>query len=182
MKIKKLPICHVNVRSLLAQTHLLELEILTASHSIDVLCLSKTWLSADRAPSSSNIMLPGFQLAARHDRAVGCGGGVAIYMWNGVAAAPLPLSCSVECVGIQLSFEKRRKFNVVTAYRPPCSSMSDFIDDLESCLFEGGALAHHPLCLVGDFNCKSAQWWNVKSDSADGRLLECCRTQPATSC
>ena len=100
MKIKKLSICHVNVRSLLAQTRLLELGILTASHSIDVLCLSETWLSADRAPPSSNIMLPGFQLAARRDRAVGRGGGVAIYVRNGVAAAPLPLSCSVECVGV----------------------------------------------------------------------------------
>ena len=79
----------------------------------------------------------------------------------------------MECVGVQLSFEKRGKFNVITAYRPPCSSMFDFIDDLESCLFEGGALAHHPLCLVGGFNCKSAQWWNGQSDSADGRLLEC---------
>ena len=57
MKGKKLSICHVNVRSLLSQTRLLDLEILTGSHCIDILCLSETWLSPSRAPLSSNIAL-----------------------------------------------------------------------------------------------------------------------------
>ena len=44
-RIKALRICHINVRSLLTQARLLDLEILTAAHDIDILCLTETWLS-----------------------------------------------------------------------------------------------------------------------------------------
>ena len=44
-KLCSLNICRVNIRSLLAESRLIELESLCAAQNIDVLCLSETWLS-----------------------------------------------------------------------------------------------------------------------------------------
>ena len=45
-------VCHVNVRSLLAATRLIDLDILCASYELDVLCLSETWLSTSLVPTT----------------------------------------------------------------------------------------------------------------------------------
>ena len=93
-------------------------------------------------------------------------------MRDGLATTPISLPTSLECVGIQLSLAKRLKLNVVSVYRPPSSSMTDFLDDLEFCLLKDGSFATHPLCAVGDFNCRSALWWNGQTVTKDGSLLE----------
>ena len=64
---KRLKICHVNVRSLLANLKLLDLELLCASADVDVLCVTETWLSSKVA--SSQVSLPGFQPPFQCDRA-----------------------------------------------------------------------------------------------------------------
>ena len=52
-----------------ADIRLLDLEILAASNAIDVLCVSKTWLSDICAkPVSPRVNLPGFQTPFRCDR------------------------------------------------------------------------------------------------------------------
>ena len=70
-----LTIAHVNVRSILANTCLLDLEILAASNAIDVLCVSETWLSDTCAkPGSPCVNLPGFLTPFRCDRIGNCRG------------------------------------------------------------------------------------------------------------
>ena len=49
---KCLTVCHVNVRSLSAPTRLVDLEILCANNSVDILCLSETWLSPSHSSST----------------------------------------------------------------------------------------------------------------------------------
>ena len=57
-----LKICHVNARSLLAPGRLIDLEILCANNSVDVLCVTETWLSPSRAQDGSlQVSIPGFQ-------------------------------------------------------------------------------------------------------------------------
>ena len=172
--IKNLAVCHVNVRSLLAQTRLLDLEILSPIHNVDILCLSETWLSATRAPTSASIPLPGYQVAARRDRLDRRGGGVVIFARNELSVTPLllPPSLCIECTGVQLSLTRRRKLNILFAYRPPNSSMVDFLEELDTVMSSACCLGNHPLCLVGDFNCKSKLWWSGQNSCADGRLLE----------
>ena len=86
-KLCSLNICHVNIRSLLAESRLIELESLCAAQNIDVLCLSETWLSPSRAkPGASLVNIPGFQPPFRRDRLHGRGGGVAVYVRNGLNA------------------------------------------------------------------------------------------------
>ena len=127
---KKLTVCHVNVRSLLSPSRLLDVDILTAVHNIDVLCLSETWLSA--LTPTSYINLNGFYLASRRDRQDRRGGGVAIFVRNHLIVSPLSLSSStnIECTGVQIALSKRRKLNIITAYRPPDFPAATFIDDL----------------------------------------------------
>ena len=74
-------VCHVNVRSLCAPGRLLDLEILSANHSPDVLCLTETWLTSMK--TSASVSLPGYQPLFRRDR-VGNSGGVAIYVRFGL--------------------------------------------------------------------------------------------------
>ena len=115
--IKNLAVCHVNVRSLLAQTRLLDLEILSSIHNVDILCLSETWLSATRAPTSASIPLPGYQVAARRGRLDRRGGGVVIFARNELSVTPLllPPSLCIECTGVQLSLTRRRKLTILLA-------------------------------------------------------------------
>ena len=78
---KSISLFQVNVRSICAPSRLLDLEILTAKHSFDVLCVTETWLTASKPSSSINI--PGYQSPIRKDRAETSGGGVAIYVRSG---------------------------------------------------------------------------------------------------
>ena len=79
MKQLSLKVCHVNVRSLCAATHLLDLELLCAAHDVDVLCVTETWLSNSSVKiNSSLINLLDFQPPFRRDRSDHRGGGVAV--------------------------------------------------------------------------------------------------------
>ena len=133
-----LRICHVNVRSLRAESRLFDLELMSASNNIDVLCVSETWLQPTH-PSSS-VIVPGFQPPVRTDRVHGRGGGVAIYVRDGLTAMPVSCSSSsaFECASVSVFFSRRTAVTVTTAYRPPSSDPVAFVDYLEgvvdSCL------------------------------------------------
>ena len=88
---RSLIIANVNARSILADTRLLDLEILTTVNDIDVLCVTETWLSAGCVKhGSARINLPGFQAPFRCDRPDGRrGGGVAVYVRVGLCATQI---------------------------------------------------------------------------------------------
>ena len=75
---------HANVRSIVAPGRKLAIEQLTksSSHGIDILCLTETWLKPKHL--DSYILLPGFQKPFRLDRTSSRGGGVAVYLRNGI--------------------------------------------------------------------------------------------------
>ena len=61
-KLNSLKICHVNIRSPLCESRLIELEILCAAQQVDVLRISETWLSPFRAKAGTSLIdIPGFQ-------------------------------------------------------------------------------------------------------------------------
>ena len=82
VKARRLCICHVNVRSLNTQSRLFDLELMAAGHSVDVLCVSESWLRKEQP--SATVRIPGFELPLRDDRVVGRGEVVAIYVRYGV--------------------------------------------------------------------------------------------------
>ena len=76
-------VAHLNVRSPASVGRLSEIGFLLSVHSIDILCLSETWLKPHHM--SSALLIPGYQPLLRRDRPVGRGGGVAIYLRDGFA-------------------------------------------------------------------------------------------------
>ena len=71
-------ICHVNVRSLVADGRLLNVSSLVSFNNVDMLCLSETWLKPKHL--SSSLLILGFQPSLRCDRLVDRGGRVAAYL------------------------------------------------------------------------------------------------------
>ncbi len=172
---KSLKICHVNVCSLLADTRLLDLEILCANNDIDVLCVTETWLSESRVKhGSAQVNLPGFQAPVRCDRASGRrGGGVAVYVRSDIPAAPVNFNSQLEAVCVRLHLAQRKTVYIAAVYRPPKSDLSapEFVDCLESAMDSIHGSSKRTVCIVGDFNAKSSTWWNGQNTTALGALL-----------
>ena len=174
VKVKSLRICHVNVRSILSMGRLVELEILSSMNDIDILCVTETWLSADRIKEGASVVnIPGFLPPVRRDRAHKRGG-VAIFVRLGLNVSPLHLPPDIEAVGVKLHLPQRKKLNLITVYRPPdgnSESLSSFISTLDSALTNLNSTSDIT-CLVGDFNAKSNHWWrDQKSNQAGVDLL-----------
>ena len=125
---KSFNVCKVNARSLRAPSHLLDLEILS-DYSVDVLCITETWLLNSK--SSQSISLPDFQLPFRKDRNVSPGGGVAIYICTGIAARIIPIPDNTEVICIQLMISRRAKLNVISAYRTPGPNAEVFFQQMK---------------------------------------------------
>lgn len=161
-------VCHANVRSVLAPGRLYELKLLVSMHNIDVLCLSETWLKPKDLNSA--ISLPGFQPPLRLDRSQRRGGGVAIYIKDGIAATRLATSVgNLECLAVKLHFPKRKSLLVLTAYRAPNEDNDVFLDNLEEFLTR---LPVANLLLVGDFNAKHSFWLSSQDTNSEGRALK----------
>lgn len=168
---RKLRVCHANVRSISAPSRLLDLEILTANHDIDVLCLSETWLTNKK--HSNTVSIPGFQLPFRKDRVHSVGGGVAVFVKNGLSASATlpPPTVHIECLCITISLTSRTKLAVVVAYRPPGTSADTFCADLDQFLDMVEKTKPTAICLVGDFNAKVSDWYQQQTTDAAGKLL-----------
>ena len=165
-------ICHVNIRSLLADSRLTELEILCANQDIDVLCLSETWLSSSRAKAGANVInIPGFQPPFRCDRLHSRGGGVAVYVRTGLNAVLSDAQSSLESVSLVLHLPGKRKVSILAVYRPPNSDCSSFLSDLDATLSSLKRSASFLTCVVGDFNSKLSTWWSGQSCDAQGVAL-----------
>jgi len=162
-------ICHFNVRSLVANNRLNELSIFVSSNNVDVLCLSETWLK----PSilSSTLSLPGFQPPLRRDRIGGRGGGVAIYLRDGLSSKTLKCTtpAEIECLAVQLRLPRKKRISILTCYRPPSSDVTKFLDSLDTIFNE---LHHENILLTGDFNAKHSEWFTGQQSDHQGIALK----------
>ena len=167
-RIRDLRICQVNARSLLADSRLLDLQILTEVHNIDVLCVTETWLTSRHADSA--VSLKGYQPPLRFDRPSRRGGGAAVYLRHGLTALSISLSGELEAVALRLFLGNRSLLDFVCLYRPPDVHMFMFISNLEDCLTTVQGSSCRPLCLIGDFNAKHHSWWSGQSSTADRHM------------
>ena len=85
----------MNARSLNAESRLFQLDLMAASNNMDVLCVSESWLNAKHP--STTVRIPGFDLLLRCDRSNGRGGGVAVYVRQG-------LYCTLICCPSSFDF------------------------------------------------------------------------------
>ena len=104
-------VCHINVRSIMAPNRLQELKLFCSMHSPDLLCITDTWLMHKRL--NQTLSIPGYQTLIRCDRQTGKGGGVAVYVRDGLAASRFSTTTSptdLECISLKLDLPKRKKF------------------------------------------------------------------------
>ena len=102
--------------------------------AVDVLTLSETWL--DSNIQDSEICLPGFTLVPRDREGTKSGGGVAIYVRDGL---PFHVRNNIgtgenECLWIELNRAKCKPTLIYCLYRAPNADFTKFISSLENCM------------------------------------------------
>ena len=121
-------------------------------------------------PVASLVNIPGFQPPFRRDRLHGRGGGVAVYVRNGLNAVSTNMLTDLECVKITLHLPGKEKVSVVAVYRPPNFDCSSFVSELDSILTTRNSDSYIT-CVVGDFNAKLSTWWNGQPSDVHGVAL-----------
>ncbi len=137
-----------NIRGLWANFQALRTSIDT---TIDVLCLSETFLSNSRP--DSDIQIPGFQSPIRNDRPA-FGGGSAVYVSNALYAKRKPMleSNDIEIIALEIN-TGRNKILLYVAYRTPSDPVDhDFWNSLQTCIDEGRQSNYPYIVLTGDLN------------------------------
>jgi len=97
---------HLNIRSVVAKS---ELSHLLSNSNLDFLCISETWLQ--HSSSSSVFIMPGYQ-CFRRDRSSGRGGGVLIYVKDGIKCERLMFNSAndLEFVGLKMILSPQMSF------------------------------------------------------------------------
>ena len=121
--LKKLKICHANVRSLKTDGKLDEVRFLADTENMDIITLSETWL--DESFPDQLLTVSGFQPPLRSDRN-SHGGGVAIYVKDSIPCTRRLDLESVHCEFTWAEISTNRGLAFVGVYyRPPGQSASE---------------------------------------------------------
>ena len=142
-------IAHVNVRSLYPKFD--EISLLLTGSSLDVLCLSETWL--DETISNSQIGIPGY-IIERNDRNRQ-GGGVMMYIRESIDyhlrddIASCPSIC-IENIWIEIKLSQDRRCLVCCLYRPPSASTAYYNAILDT--LDKATLDDKDIFVAGDLN------------------------------
>lgn len=127
---RNLSVGHLNIRSM--NTGFEEFSFYMSQYCFDIFALTETWLDVNS--ESNRFALPNYKFI-RQDR-LGRGGGIALYIKNSLKFSQLTLnSNNLEIMGISFQI-KKRSFAFVSIYRPPSSSILNFLEDLENILGE----------------------------------------------
>ena len=124
-------------------------------NNLNILTISESWLSIDTPLSILNSLTPpGFSIT-HSPRINGLGGGLALIYRSSIKMIKisLPIFSSFEslCVRLTTTSKPSLSFIILTIYRPPSSSKSDFILEFSS-LHEDLATSPSELIITGDFN------------------------------
>ena len=151
-----LTLAHLNTRSVSSVTHVLNkpavLQELITDLSIDIFALTETWLPTETLPAILNSITPRNYSIINSPRLHGKGGGLAIIYRSclkikKITTAEYP---TFEALCVQLTISSF-SYNILTIYRPPSSSKSQFLSDFSS-LLEDLVPSSSELIITGDFN------------------------------
>ncbi|MEW8546816.1 MAG: reverse transcriptase family protein [Candidatus Thiodiazotropha sp.] len=141
---------HINVQGITNKTDQIRMLLESDKNAIHVLGLSETKLNAIHPSSAFEVN--GYQKPFRRDRETNSGGGLLVYVKDGI-------SCSrrtdlehdqLECIWLEIKPNKSKSFLLGNIYRPPNSSVhwnSVFEDCIENILRE-----EKELYIIGDIN------------------------------
>ena len=150
-----LKVAHLNVCSLRNKMDLLRQDLMN-DKTLDVLSLSETWLNT--AITDSEIYFPGFSFVRRDRGEDKAGGGVIIYVLEGLpyrVRDDLMLGKN-ECIWIELTCPKCKRMLICCIYRAPDTDVVKFIDELNDCMPLLN-MGETEVLLLGDFNVDYAK-------------------------
>lgn len=152
-----LSILQWNARSLIANGQELKYFIERQNVKPNIVCIQETWLKP-----SLVFILSGY-IALRKDRNPNVGGGVAIFVQQGINYKVLNINEEIEVIGIEVWISKS-KFNIINYYNP-CKKISREI--LDSIYVKENV--KNILC--GDFNAHNTLWESKRNDE-NGNIIE----------
>lgn len=138
---------------------------MVAVESLDVICITETWLNTDRRDFEGEYHLPGYTMFHR-DRGNRAGGGVMIYVRSHLDTLLKPINSPYELLGIEIRADIT--LHLYLLYRPPHQTV-DFDRDLYDVLTN--LLSDETAILIGDFNCR-VDWGTQNAGGEGGRLIE----------
>ena len=157
-----------------------ELRCVVADVQPEVICVSEAWTNDKHSTAFLNIK--GYILVGRRDRedtSAGFGGGLLIYVKNGIAAPenrkPEFREFNQSCC-IKLPLYGGRHLDLLLVYRPhklydPGAVHSD-VRDNNSLLGGLFATVQKPSVILGDFNCSDIDWEAATSGSQSEFLVK----------
>ena len=150
LKCKGFRMGHINIQGVSNKTDQVRLLLESDSNYIHVLGLSETKLNAMHLESF--LQVTGFQKPFRRDREINYGGGLLVYVKNGICAnrrTDLEHE-NLECLWLEIKPVKSKPFLLGNIYRPPNSNIQwngVFEDCMENVLRE-----EKEIYLMGDIN------------------------------
>ena len=164
-----------NVRSVVNKID--ELKCMVTDLKPDIICIAESW--TNKSHSDAYLKIQGFNIVCRHERkdtTAGIGGGLLIYVKDGIGAAEsfLPIFSDFnQCCSVKLPTAKNKFIELVLVYRPHRLYNSN--TDLETNnqhLCDIIANVPKPSILIGDFNCSDISWELCHSEATSRPLLE----------
>ncbi len=177
-------LCQANVQSLMALPQgtsktsgvrppkLIELETLVLTESIDILCLSESWLGNDH--SENEISIGSMTKIYRRDRG-SRGGGVIVYARDSLVIQRLQniesLESEIICLDVQMP-NSSKHILITHCYRPDTRDMLEFSNDLIDIHDFSVKNKYFMSVYIGDFNGKNECWYSQDKTNIEGRILQ----------
>lgn len=170
---KGLKIAHLNIRSI--KNKIDHLRVFLYQNSVDILCLSETWLNSDI--NDSEILIEGYDFCRidrklmEHDR----GGGLICYIKNCIVYKEVSNfnADNVESLWVEVKLPHSKPFLVGTVYRPPDAN-ADYLSTLDS-MFQHYTALYDDVIILGDFNldlCKRLNCTKINNISKHSNLTQ----------
>ena len=162
---KKLTLCHINARSLLAynndfSSNLVKMDeirlILCENFKYDIIAISEIWLCESTQNDCSDLYLPNYTIFHKDRKTPNSrGGGVAFYASNNIKVIPRfdLLSEKIELLWFEITTNNKTLL-IWVCYRPPGQNRTDailFLNELELSLENVKTLQLGATILTGGF-------------------------------
>jgi hypothetical protein len=140
---------HINAQSLRGKVDLIQAEF--HDRGVGVLAITETWLND--SDEDDNFLIPGFCNPIRRDRGYGRGGGICIYIRNGLSyKRRLDLeNAMIECIWIECVFGLTNI--MVGVFYNPKSDCRLFYENFDQCIDNLFLQFQGKVIILGDFNC-----------------------------
>ena len=146
-----LSMVHFNCRSLNRNFEEIKSYLNELNHTFDIIAMSETWV---QSINNFYFYLEGYDVVHR-DRQNKRGGGVAIYIKNGIELRlinemSLVIDNLLECITIEVCFKNQKNTVISCVYRTPNSDLDIFNEKINDILSK--ARGNKDIYICGDFN------------------------------